>query len=218
MILNPFKHLFETKTYPHAQVFRTSFLEKMKNTFIVFSGALFLKTDENEKQAGLFDFLWFPLLLAEYFFGEKMLVKALQVLLFIPRIIISIIGTVISSPFIFITHLISGVIAEKERMEILNTKVTVSLRGCAAGIGEDYMPHLDSLGNFLKEKGLSLDNLSEDYGSLRAPGPDSSFLGVGKTHYTLRPASTSFSTAFFKLNVARLQTKQENSQSLNFPG
>lgn len=62
---NPFREVFETKTYPHAATYRHGFQEHVKKAFYVLAGkglvngAFSNKFDEREKHLGLLDYLTF---------------------------------------------------------------------------------------------------------------------------------------------------------------
>lgn len=115
--LNPFHNLTETKKYPHARSHRTTFWDKMTDTFKVFYGNITPK-EHPEDHIGIFDYLTFGL---HYWINEPILqmtqyrsdiYTGLGLFLYgiwnIPRIIFSGVLTLICSPFVMIAQALSN--------------------------------------------------------------------------------------------------------------
>ncbi|MDP1604590.1 MAG: hypothetical protein Q8M03_15135 [Legionella sp.] len=130
--LNPFHELIETKKYPLARTFRTTFWGKVWDTFKVFSGNLphFNPRSYKQVHAGVFDYLTLGLhlLLSELLlrFLEKIRSRLIfligvVVLLIInlPRLIFAAALTFICLPFTGIAHAFSKIKGEKLKNDIL---------------------------------------------------------------------------------------------------
>jgi hypothetical protein len=118
MIWNPFSHMYESKSYPYTRFIRSSFRERIKDTFKVFNG------DFYGKRMGLFDYVFpFPRIASYIFYKLNssnyrdapaidlylgdilfLLWSIPTVILNIPKLIVTSFLTLLVSPVIVITH------------------------------------------------------------------------------------------------------------------
>ncbi|KTC88931.1 hypothetical protein [Fluoribacter dumoffii] len=136
-ILNPFKNLIETKQYPHARTYRTTFWGKVADTFLVFSGHLFPNYREKEPfkkiHFGIFDYFT----LGIHFLLTTSLLSALRgaslpllipagILTFLfntPRLLFAAAMTFISLPFVSIAWAVTKEKGNKIKQDILSYEV-----------------------------------------------------------------------------------------------
>ncbi|KTC79830.1 hypothetical protein Lche_1850 [Legionella cherrii] len=138
-IFNPIKNLIETKQYPHARAYRTTFWGKMADTFLVFSGHLFPNYQDKAQDPfkkihfGIFDYLT----LGIHFLISSLLIRSLKgaekavlipvgilTLLFnLPRLLFATAMMLISLPFVSIAWAVTKEKGNKIKEDILSYEV-----------------------------------------------------------------------------------------------
>ncbi|MCW8399995.1 hypothetical protein OQJ26_14520 [Legionella sp. PATHC038] len=138
-IFNPLKNLIETKQYPHARAYRTTFWGKMADTFLVFSGHL-LPNYKNKEQdpfkkihLGIFDYLTAgihllisSLLIRSLKGAEKPVLIPVGIFTFLfnlPRLLFAAAMTLICSPFVAIAWAATKEKGNKIKDDILSYEV-----------------------------------------------------------------------------------------------
>ncbi len=220
---SPFADIFETKTHPHARTLRTSFSQKLTDAFDIIAGELLAETNH----VGLFDYftLFVPYLLIR---ANEWLEKSgydtlssvlftINIVIFLPRILVAVIGTILCLPIIASVHGISKLIAGQAYSEALDIK------GKKAD-EEDLVP----LSNYLIKTKLTLEDLNSTCKYVdnnnyeielkpRASRSYESFL-IKITNNENEAVNKSTNIhAFFSLNIANATSELENTQdpSLN---
>ena len=135
-IFNPIKNLIETKQYPHARAYRTTFWGKMADTFLVFSGHLLASYKKEPKDPfkkihfGIFDYLT----LGIHFLISFLLLRALKgsgkavsiplgiltLLLNLPRLLFAEAMMLICLPFVLIAWAATREEGNKIKEDILS--------------------------------------------------------------------------------------------------
>lgn len=168
-ILNPFAELFETERYVHARTLRTTFAQKMRDTFFSFFGSFNILDRGNKKASGhyhigILDVFtlgipYFLTLVATELLREvrstplKVLFGFIAGILVLPRAICAGILTLISLPFIGIAQAISSSKASDLKNKI-NT-YTVSAKDSA---GNEIKTNLGAL---LINKEMSIETVGQ---------------------------------------------------------
>ncbi|MCW8407749.1 hypothetical protein OQJ13_02005 [Legionella sp. PATHC035] len=135
-IFSPIKNLIETKQYPHARAYRTTFWGKMADTFLVFSGHLFPNYQDKAQDPfkkihfGIFDYLT----LGIHFLISSLLIRSLKgaekavlipvgilTLVFnLPRLLFATAMMLISLPFVSIAWAVTKEKGNKIKEDILS--------------------------------------------------------------------------------------------------
>ena len=166
---NPFGEIFENKMYSDSRTLRTNLSQKMWDTFHVFAGKGFLL--ESEAHFGLFDYatlflqpalLWLLWLCvagldSRNFFAKIFSAIAIfpvlavnlvvNVPLFIARIAVSLLLTIVVSPIVTLTHLAASLFSRDWRKKALSLE------------NDNPKGQTQNLEQYLESKKLSLENL-----------------------------------------------------------
>lgn len=154
-----FSRLIETSTFPHARALRTSFLNKLWDSFDAFCGAIVFS-----KRAGLFDYLslFIPALIWKFsdWFDEKYkekgffakcfygLLVVINALLLVARLLVCFIAMIVVSPFTALVYLVCEKLSEKMYPKALSLE------------GESQEGQRQTISDYLKESKKTVENLN----------------------------------------------------------
>lgn len=165
---NPLRELFETRNFIGSHAYRTSFAQKVLDTFYIFSGSFFDNTHRNH--LGIYDYLTLgiPYLLgkASFYINNStlaMLPLIPAIILNIPRYIFSAIFAVACLPFTAIAHGISRIKGSSMEETAKSIKLnTVHNSGAIPEHPLDRSSTQLTLQQFLVRNNLGIDEISID--------------------------------------------------------
>jgi hypothetical protein len=152
----PLAEIVETQTYPHARTLRTSFVQKLQDTFYAIAGKLPILA--RKPHVGIFDYLTLYIPTGLLFLMEWCLEKArgnflatvlltpvvlINISLLIARVAFSVVATILFSPITAIVHGISRLVAGQSHAEALS--LVGQLKDGGEQILSDYLTqhHMD---------------------------------------------------------------------------
>lgn len=136
--LNPFSGIIETIKYPFARVLRTSFLNKLGDTYRVIAGSL--PMDYPKSHPGLLDYMtlgvFYGLLLALQLSMDKMEESAFARAVFMPLVLLNIpalalriisgtLLTLLAAPVVYAVHRLGRILGRKTIEEFLDEEVEI---------------------------------------------------------------------------------------------
>ncbi|KTD17931.1 hypothetical protein [Legionella jordanis] len=157
----PLTELFESRTFPHARTLRTSFLQKLWDTYNAFAGKAPILS--RKPHSGIFDYLtlyaaagllflmlWCFENAHRNFLATVLLlpVALINIPLFIARVAISVVTTIAFSPLIALVHGISRLAAGQSHVEALSL------------VGRLKNGKEQSLGNYLAKEHMDIEELN----------------------------------------------------------
>lgn len=210
MKLNPFTNLIETKKYPFARLIRSSFKDRLEDTYRVFTGGF-----GAEMRMGLLDYVLFPIALMDYILDKldkNEYEKASNVFLaviIVPLILLlavrelaSAIISVVLSPIVALVHLATY----RERSRLLEQANKAMYWPTV------YAPNEPIKGVIVDRKtGFSLEyNSKERKYDLVLKNHD----GVSRNYFgtlNIRKENKQIITALLKLNMFKVTSNLERS-------
>jgi len=169
---NPLREIIENHTFVLSRFHRTNYIQKLKDSFFVFSGSFF---ESNKKHIGLFDYatlmipyglttltLWSLINFKKnYLAAAALLPLALITCSFsVIRYSIAAILTCTISPFLFLSHCISKFSGDKFKEKILQIPVIVCDKKLKNSLYcDNTSEEKSSLGEYLKTRNCDLEDL-----------------------------------------------------------
>jgi|GEM_PF-3889617 len=194
--LFPLAEIAETKTFPHARTLRTSFFQKLKDTYNALAGKLPLPLVNQQPHVGIFDYLTlfipaglFFLLIwcledeKSNFFAKVLLIPAILINIpfLVARVALSAVATIIFSPIIAIVHGISQLVAGQSHTKALGL------------IGQLKNGDKQSLGNYLVQNNMDIEEL---FITIKKSPKETKSAGIGE-----EACLSSYQLRFWKKNT-----------------
>ncbi|CAM2949331.1 hypothetical protein [Legionella worsleiensis] len=226
MRFNPFSFLNESRDNPHARTLRTSFSEKLGDTFSVFCGEIYPRREE--ARMGLFDWatLGIPAFLARsevymsnsynpWFLLLKFPVYGLNRMLDISRFLVSVIATFTAAP---ITFLAAGIVRLVDRIQCPNGLEEVGM--VQGNVKSNWMSsskpvneRVMSLEQLFRESRSGINNMyctkiTSDQIEMRISGR--SFEGPS-TYTFMCDRNNEHTNRFFRYNIGKINNTLEKS-------
>lgn len=240
MQFNPFSILLRSKTSPFSEILRHDFISKMNDTFFIFFGYLGPIDRLGLKNLGLADYLslgilTLPALLTDYLNKQQYNSKTLSILhamsyiLYVPSILIratvAMAGTLLSLPFICITHLFTSFIAKKDldkalKLKVLSASTENGQKSCSLKEALDQMqknhPQL-TVHHALHQDGIAVSMTISDINAEFEPVGEhfeGTILALPKKRPIDDPEQNEAFSALLRLNLFSYTTQLE---SINHP-